>query len=62
MPDDLDREPVTIVGDALHPPTLPHKPRVAVCFRDNAGPAHVAVFHISPYVEPFADGGGVSQR
>ena len=36
MPDDLGREPVTIVGDALHPPTLPHKPRVAVCLRDNA--------------------------
>ena len=36
MPIDLGREPVTIVGDALHPPTLPHKPRVVVCLRDNA--------------------------
>ena len=36
MPDDLGREPVTIVGDALHPPTLLHKSRVAVCLRDNA--------------------------
>ena len=36
MPDDLGREPVTIVGDALHPPILPQKSRVAVCLRDNA--------------------------